>query len=945
MNEHALTPRLPSHYVPTRGRHLRSASTSPLPPALHTTDDLLSHLTTPRAVVDALRNPSGTLKACIEAASPTEQAFALRVAMASNSIYEWLEELSAWPWPAGGGSGGFETPAVRRKLFSSGDSASSSDAGYTGSLPTAEVEKYARRIDDISRELDELNIEEIKSQVLNNHILPLSRPGTPIMGVSSRSITSSFGSIAKLDDLAALVTATTVQALPNLSKLTRLMAAWSFRLIVLRKIPVFMASLTDAEVALRSGWNAVGLGIDGRPVAATAVSGMPSATLTRADFDVMRCVIGSKVAKAGRDLDSMLDVLEGQPDTLPEDWIDRVDALERGYGEWTVACEKKVKEADLMRATQQLAPRVPASTAQKTPRDASTPMIKVHPSAEDQNTAKAEDEYLDADNQYLDGLQPPAIIRSQLKDTIPEDREWSAQNSDSEASESSGPTVPGRRNSNVSDSSTIIHDAPSMTDDSFSSDVLDRGTPDRRPQTAPACDNTADLGSSFQSGTRSLSVSFSEMPTVREVPSLPSLPGTPRTRSFVEDDDDLPTEPNTPIEDVSMLHGVADDRLQQQISEILSSVPAKIRLTANPAAVNLNPPDFKMPKRKSSRQDLIPRSQSNASMRSTYSRSATPSFTLAPAQTRSRSKSKHTNQEIRLYHLSRAGEAPIKLFIRCVGERGERVMVRVGGGWADLGEYLKEYALHHRRAAAPAAEEKVEVKDIPAPGAVRPVDSTPPSRPSSAMDVHSPISPLRLRKVRRPAGEASPGGPAATPGNPPPAVRPKTPLAGSSRIDATPPSDGSSGSSYVLRSRASSNCWIEDGVPGNGDGAGLADVTPPPPLGMAGPRAKQIRMSEESRAWVQSVTEKVRIASGERRVSSSAGVGMGPPLGAINPNLVGSGPAGPVGAAAQGAATIGSGGLEASLMDRGPGAAAAPMMFKEMGKVGSTKRVFLRKAL
>ncbi|KAL2266406.1 hypothetical protein VTJ83DRAFT_5758 [Remersonia thermophila] len=936
MNDHALTPRLPSHYVPTRGRHLRSASTSPLPPPQHITDDLLSRLTNPRAVVEALRNPSGTLKACMEAASPTEQAFALRVAMASNSIYEWLQELSAWPWPAGGGSGGFETPAVRRKLFNSGDAAPSADAGYTGSLPTAEVEKYQRRIDDISRGLDELKMDEIKSQVLNNHILPLSRPGTPVLPVSSaRSIASPLGGIATLDDLAALVTAVTVQALPNLSKLTRLMTAWSFRLIVLRKIPVFMASLSAAEVALRSGWNA-----------AAAASGTPSAALTPADFDVMRCVIGSKVAKAGRDLDAMLDALEGQPDTLPEDWIDRVDALESGYGEWTVACEKKIKEAELAKAAQKLASAAPATAARETPRDAPPPVIRVHPTAEDQNTAKAENEDANADGPCRNGLQPPAAIRPQPNDTIPEDREWKAPTSDSEGSEASGPAARRRRHSNASESSTVVHDVPSLTN-SFSSDMLDRGTPDRRPQTAPACDDTKDFGSSFQSGTRSLSVSFSEMPTVREVPSLPSLPGTPRTRSFVDDDDDdLPTEPNTPIEEVAMLHGVADDHLQQQISEILSSVPAKIRLTANPAAVNLNPPDFKMPKRKSSRQDLIPRSQSNASMRSAYSRSATPSFTLAPAQTRTRPKSKHTNQEIRLYHLSRTGEAPIKLFIRCVGERGERVMVRVGGGWADLGEYLKEYALHHRRAAAtaPAVEDKAGVKDAPAA-------STPPSRPSSAMDIHSPISPLRLRKVRRPVGEASPGGPAATPGNPPPAARPKTPLATSSRLDATPPSDDSSGSSYVLRSRSSSNFWIEDGAAGNADGAGLADVTPPPPLGMAGPRAKQIRMSEESRAWVQSVTEKVRIASGERRVSSSTGMGVGPPLSALNPGLVAGGPAGPVVPAAQGAtaggngaAAITGGGLEASLMDRAP-VATSGVMFGEMGKVGSTKRVFLRKAL
>ena len=52
--------------------------------------------------------------------------------------------------------------------------------------------------------------------------------------------------------------------------------------------------------------------------------------------------------------------------------------------------------------------------------------------------------------------------------------------------------------------------------------------------------------------------------------------------------------------------------------------------------------------------------------------------------------------DINLYHLHRTdGQAPIKLYIRMVGKNGERAMVRVGGGWADLAEYLKVYVTHH----------------------------------------------------------------------------------------------------------------------------------------------------------------------------------------------------------------------------------------------------------
>ncbi|KAK3299318.1 uncharacterized protein B0H64DRAFT_371687 [Chaetomium fimeti] len=895
MNE-SPPPRTPAHLAPARGRQLHSMSDSS-PARQRSTDDLLANLN-PRTVVNAFRNPSGALKACMAAATPAEQAFALRVAIASDKIHEWLGELSAWPWPAGGGSTGFEMPRSKRTKLSDTlsptqhESLGAPDQGYNGSLPTAHVARYERRIDDIAQGLEELEIEEIKSQVLNNHIMPLSRPGTPIMD-SGRS-TMSLSTLARLDDLTAIVTATTVQALPNLSRLTRLMSAWNFRLLVLRKIPVFLTSITDAEVALQSGWNAIS--------AANGQNGAASAPLSREDFDVTKSVLGRKVAKAGRDLDAMLDVLEGQPDTLPEDWIDRMDTLEHGYGEWTVACDRKVQEADLVGMTQLVAPAKVApeqplrestngsavaappasngSPALTTPEEAQPlanasspdsvsardlssppevrpPVIKIHPTIEEDQVSPTEDSYPDTDNEFdqspSDGsasAEPLPVPVSEPLSTSPSNRRslgdavGFSSTSDSELSDISEHDVfqtedRGRPTSSASESSTVLHEAPSMFTDSFSSDLFDQGTPERPPQRAIHGADVSGLGS-FRSSTRSMSVTFNDKPTVTELPSFPSTPGTP-TRSVILEDDDV-TEPNTPAEKVIPGRPGMDDQLQRQIGQILESVPAKIRLTAEPPAINLNPPDFKMPiTRKSSRGDAIPRTQSNMSMRSAYSRSATPSFTLAPARN---SRPRHRgNQEIKLYHLSRSnGEAPIKLFIRCVGEHGERVMVRVGGGWADLGEYLKEYATHHlRRSVAAGADGKIEVKDIPRTGAVRPVaaaDATPPSRPSSAMDSHSPISPLKLRKTRRPP--TANGSPSADSHHQSPAsaARPKTPLASVSRLEATPPSGGSS-----LRSRSSSRVsWDED------EGAVA--------LGMAGPRAKQIEMSEESRAWVESVKEK-----------------------------------------------------------------------------------------
>jgi hypothetical protein len=86
-------------------------------------------------------------------------------------------------------------------------------------------------------------------------------------------------------------------------------------------------------------------------------------------------------------------------------------------------------------------------------------------------------------------------------------------------------------------------------------------------------------------------------------------------------------------------------------------------------------------------------------------------LTLAPADDSSSRKSNSSGPDIRLYHLIQTGQdKPIKLFIRRVGENGERVMVRVGGGWADLAEYLRIYAEHHGRRAV--SDGRIEIQAL-----------------------------------------------------------------------------------------------------------------------------------------------------------------------------------------------------------------------------------------
>jgi hypothetical protein len=389
--------------------HTRNPSRSPTQQRL--ADDILSDLT-PSTTLEAFKNPSGRLRASIEDATLSEQAFGLRAALASKSIQEWVDELSNWAWPAEGGSLGFEVPpAKRRKLSSDGDTnhfqqdgtRKTSEPEYIGGLLAAEVLRYEIRLDEITGDMEELNVEEIKRQVLDTHFSAKSRPSS---SASNSPMPSFLSSYTKMDDFTAIVTATVLQALPNLSKLMRLMDVWSIRLSVLRKVPPLLQALEDAEIALKSGWNTINnLGTqDGEDIA-----------LPRETFGVMQEVLQDKVTTLGQDLDYMLDTLEGREDTLPDSWLDRMETIEQDYGEWVVAGDQKVRQgewAKMAKARKEAedARKLKEAAAAKAAEEAETARRKAQQEAEEAQAAenarrKAEQEAAETERARLKALQ------------------------------------------------------------------------------------------------------------------------------------------------------------------------------------------------------------------------------------------------------------------------------------------------------------------------------------------------------------------------------------------------------------------------------------------------------------------------------------------------------------------------------------------------------------
>ncbi|PGH00661.1 hypothetical protein GX51_05647 [Blastomyces parvus] len=313
-----------------------------------------------------------------------------------------------------------------------------------------------------------------------------------------------------------------------------------------------------------------------------------------------------------------------------------------------------------------------------------------------------------------------------------------------------------------------------------------------------------------------------------------------------------------------------EDQLDEKISSILTTIPTRIHLASTPESTmstkstpRASEPSYSTPKR-----DRL-RSQSPMSSRSN---TPTPSLTLTPAFGRSRRTRTHHDEgsAVRLYHLHRPGKAaPLKLHVRSVGEDGERVMVRVGGGWADLGEYLREYAVHHGRRNVSDAKFEVrglpshntspnystQNKHAPVPSTGR---STPVSRPGSAFDIR-PSSSLNVRKTRRSMAN--------------PSELPDLTTANIEKASEASSTTGGGPLSFLSTARRrlsmSSNASMSVASAYGGEGQQYVST----PLGLAGPnpKSRQVSISPESEAWVEDVVGRARRTSATLRPERSYG--------------------------------------------------------------------------
>jgi hypothetical protein len=698
-----------------------------------------------------------------------EKELASRVVEAAEKLRSWCSQIEQWGW-----SGCFDSSVAGSRSLADGAASFHEVRQYCTSLPQKQVERYESHLDAIDEELAAMDVDELKEHVLGIHV-GRSRP-------ASSYSTQSMATLTLMDDFQLFVTETLIQTLPHHAKLKQYLRAWSMRLAVFDKIPKLLETMSAFGTQMNQAY---------RPLQYPLGPLLPVSEMHRlqAELEHTRSILNNHIVEGGRLLDSMLDILEGSDDRLPEQWVDRFEKDEKEYTDWSVHADRQLfkirmlAEAVPLTEERLFVPPLPApgfgetavlahnqeSTLPNAAPESSKPAE--HSSEEESHQADDREittSSLDADEgdsqattvhhptcpvTVLPLMLPVEPVREQESEPVTASPRNSTSTiasqvrPESRGKASSGPSSPNdeikRPLSWDTQASSPGNTSIATTSAAAAETVDDRpvtpilGTPSKRQG------SVSSIASSMTSASKDLA---DESPSLRaSTRYLANAPRPPlnfamkKRRGENVAVTDTSRYFSTPFPDMENLNISSSPQssptktsnsprspampLEEQISNILDSIPAPIRLTAGPSA---NSTEIK------TRHNRQPRSRA-----ATPSLQTVPTLTLAPAEEATTRKPGANDPDIKLYHLSQPGkDKPLKLFIRRVGENGERVMVRVGGGWADLGEYLRGYAEHHGRRTA--SDGRVEVFGLVGDPATSPVVAPTGRRASLASSIGSP---------------------------------------------------------------------------------------------------------------------------------------------------------------------------------------------------------------
>lgn len=842
--------------------------------------------------------------ACIESLTAADRELGARVAKAAERLESWSEEIQQWGWP-----GTFEPPSEeyvqgRRRSIAlhiqehGGDprAVDLAPLEYYGSLIATEIKEHEARLDEISEELETLEFDELKENILRIH----GPRAKPFSSGSSPSQTQS--NYTPLDDYSFLITQTLISSLPHHFILKERLNTWSARITVLREVPGYLAELESAKKAMHLAWEAIEPPIDDSD---------KSFDQWKVAVDTIVGVLQNKVRDLGQRLDRMLDTLEGHRDCLPDDWIDVFEDVEADLRKWSSISRRRMIEFDVLRkrvASQTNGDLHSITEEMESHSLVDSPCITVSkPESEEEPRPRSVTAFKGG-MPVVPDEQMPVITSSIQTDGAPDPSLL-----DDESDFEEGDTVVHNQIPDLEGSYTSSFGSLDERVRDFSSPIVAaNGSQDileSRPQTPTRPASAASI-SSLQSYISSPSV-VEDSPTLRKAPrnsrtprpELNALMGKRRGPLRVIEDAELDSAvPWPPTQFSGRMNPPPPQDLDSKISDILNSIPAHIRLMSGEEATS--------GARKSSRPGLG-KQTSKSYLRSTRSTSGikSPELTLSPARPdssapgaqggRRTTRGLGFDNDIKLYHLNQPGrEKPIKLFIRRVGEQGERVMVRVGGGWADLGEYLRQYAEHHGRRAI--SDGKFEILGLEGKKEMEGVDRPESAagkrtrRVSGATNGRTSTTPQRSGRKSAFADETPPPVPGST----------NTPMV-SPMVDPGSPAPSTD---------STHRSWMGEEV------------------GLAGPRVKPLNLDDQKMEWIEGMMKQARSVSNSNLTST------------WTPKMDGLPTGGREGASSRpGSRNEARRGPSSRPQSRnGPGPARKQPSFGDLGKVGGTKRVFLR---
>ncbi|KAL8767698.1 MAG: hypothetical protein Q9209_005878 [Squamulea sp. 1 TL-2023] len=803
------------------------------PAASKIIDPLLSNLSlssTLEALQASTTHPAAqdALSESITATSLSQRAFAIRAATAAKTLREWHDELQQWQWQKAPNP--FELPPthISQDLERGADITQE----YWGSLSAQNVLKYEQRIEEIRDAIDGLQLNDLKVHVRDAH---------------------STSNQHRIDDFTAIVTTTVMQALPIFYRLETLLSIWESRLIVLRASPDFITLMDRTQRDMVAAWSTINsnhLGSNEDTTATHTNSSVQAPSIPRyTRLHGRKAMLESRIRDLGQRLDRILDALEGREDTPPDWWINYMDQLEADFGDWSVEAEKASVHADMELGHDPSRQSGPSATTHHT-HVPPPELSNVVPSFVNEPSPFL---YTDGASETPGDLLPSNGRRPLPLDLHQHRRDHSNAYSDVSScsgsatsdyiSDMSSPelqdasraeyfgvgtpievTTPGLlRKESMASEDTITRQPSQCTEEreitarSRASTVLaepiaieEKGSP------ATVVTN----GSEGSSRTRLIGNGASY--------TTPNMPA--RSRHRFEEATDL-SRTSTPVKIIRRKTEVAStpnriattsalestgDSLEARITSILTDIPANIRLarSSDRGAAAIAIPSAKPGTR------TIRKTPTPGFMRAQTATPSLPAMTLSPADRKTR-HARNGDSDVQLYHLHQSDQGPpIKLFVRLVGE-GERVMVRVGGGWADLAEYLKEYAIHHGRCTVSGGQ--FDIQGLPHPQSSFPVTTVGSSSNHQTPERTTTATTIQQRRSSNASiGLTSPY---------------------STTVDVFRPT---SRDSHV----SSRHSWTGDESPS---------------LGLAGPKSRKSTVSPNRQAWVDMMIEKARNESNEKK--------------------------------------------------------------------------------